>query len=133
MAKVLTRCGASNGVVYFFPGALVPREQAGWKKDGMSTGDIQLITNGNELDIVYTDGTGGTKSARADGFEVVGVPQVEPNFLLVILISLSTAVMEHYLFSQKALGMLFGEQCELVQYSLRAHFMRPVVQARSGT
>jgi hypothetical protein len=103
-AKILTRCGASNGVSFFFPGPAITAEQSGWQKDGVSGGSLQLLANGNEYDVVYTDATGGTRSARADGFEVIGVNQPQTGFLLVFAVNAQGGVMEHWLFRLDGFG-----------------------------
>lgn len=72
-AEIITRCGASKGYSYFFKGALVPKDKSGWQEDSISGGDILLVKNGKDYDIIYTDALGGTKSARADGFTIVEV------------------------------------------------------------
>jgi hypothetical protein len=57
---------ASQGYAYFFPGGLVPEAKSGWSKDGITDGRFMLIQDGKEFDLVFTDATKGTKSAKAE-------------------------------------------------------------------
>ena len=103
-ADVITRCGASKGYAYYFEGPLVPREKSGWTQDGISQGSMQLVRDGKELDIVYTD-TAGTRSAKADGFLVFNLsPPNNTGFVTLIAVSERTGVVEHYLFTLNAEG-----------------------------
>jgi hypothetical protein len=99
-ATVLTRCGPSKGYAYYFPTPLVANNQAGWRADGISNGGLQVIVDGQDYDIVFTDAFG-TRSARADGFVVMRVPG--PRILLLSM-NLQTGVVEHYLFNLDAAG-----------------------------
>lgn len=101
-AAVITKCGASKGFGYYFDGPLVPSGKSGWTEDGVSGGDIRLIQDGKELDIVVGD-TLGTRSMKADGFQVFSIRQPKPGFVLVVAIS-GIGVVEHYLFHLDALG-----------------------------
>jgi hypothetical protein len=93
-AQLITRCGASAGYSYFFENRLAPG-QSGWQRDGISTGNLQLIKSGDEYDIVYQD-TVGARSARADGFKFVHVTP-SAGFLMLIGVS-NVGVLDHYLF-----------------------------------
>jgi hypothetical protein len=73
-AKQITSCGASKGYSFNFEGPIVPRDKAGWIEDGISSGGLVLLLNGDEFDIVITDSLG-SKSMRADGFQVFNIPQ----------------------------------------------------------
>ena len=102
-ADVITRCGASKGYAYYFEGPLVPREKSGWTSDGISKGGIQLVRDGKEFDIVYTD-VAGTRSAKSDGFIVLNLSMPNTGFFTVLLVSEGTGVIEHYLFKLDAKG-----------------------------
>jgi hypothetical protein len=41
-ADVLTRCGASSGVTYYFEGSVMTADKAGWQHDAV-TGSFELI------------------------------------------------------------------------------------------
>jgi hypothetical protein len=58
-------------MTYILEGGLVQAGAGGWQKDGISNGTIQLLQDGQDLDIVVGDATGGTRSAKADGATVV--------------------------------------------------------------
>jgi hypothetical protein len=70
-AQVVATCGASKGYSYFLPGPLTSADQAGWEEDGISNGGLQLLQDGDNFDIVYTDAVG-SRSAKADGATVFG-------------------------------------------------------------
>jgi len=98
-AQVLTRCGASAGYAWFFNGTYVPEDQSGWEEDGISGGQILLLRDGDQLDVIYTDSVG-TRSARSDGGEVIYLGDGgNSRFISVLIIYLSTATTEHYLFN----------------------------------
>jgi hypothetical protein len=58
-------------MTYILEGGLVQTGAGGWQQDGISNGTIQLLQDGQDLDIVVGDATGGTRSAKADGATVV--------------------------------------------------------------
>jgi hypothetical protein len=64
---------------------------------------MQLVRDGKELDIVYTDAAG-TRSAKADGFMVVNLSMPNTGFVTVLAVSERTGVVEHYLFKIDADG-----------------------------
>ena len=101
-AATITKCGASNGYAYYFGGKVVPHGRAGWREDGISDGDIQLIQSEKEIDIVFTDSRG-TQSMKGQGYQVFSIPQPKPGFILVVALH-SRGVVEHYLFQLDALG-----------------------------
>ena len=103
-ATVVSRCSASAGYAYYFAGPLVPADKAGWRKDGVTGGSLQLLRDGNDYDIVYTDASGGSRSVRADGFEVIAVPRPQSSTVLIIGLHPTTGVLEHWLFSLDPAG-----------------------------
>src|SRR5262245_52156023 len=96
-ARILTRCGASAGFSYYLPHPLVGKD-TGWQKDGVSQGQMQLILDGNDYDVIYTDNVG-TRSSRADGFRILNLPGAEGGRLLLVGAHPSSGAMEHWLFS----------------------------------
>ncbi|WMT90175.1 hypothetical protein [Pelagibacterium sp. H642] len=92
-AQTLAVCGASSGYAYFPAVGLVTEDQSGWAEDGISDGGIMLLRDGDAYDIVYTDAVGG-RSARADGFEVIGFPT--STGVLVLTMSSVTAETYHF-------------------------------------
>lgn len=101
-AEIVTRCGPSAGYGYYFGGPLNP-EGPNWVEDGISGGGFDLVRDGEQFDIILTD-TIGTRSAKADGFHVVAVPQPTPEYLMILSIAPSTGVVEHYLFQLNSNG-----------------------------
>lgn len=114
-AAIITKCGASKGYAYYFGGQGVPPGKAGWREDGISDGEFELVQSGKALDIVFRDSRG-TQSKKAQGFQVFSVPQAKPGFMLVVAIH-SRGVVEHYLFSARCtrgrfrrMGLLKGKR-----------------------
>jgi hypothetical protein len=71
-AGVITQCGASSGVTYYFEGGAIGADKAGWKKDGV-TGSFELVANADnrEADIIYENPPPiGPSSYRAEGATV---------------------------------------------------------------
>ena len=67
-AEMLFTCGASEGKSYILPGQIVPE---GWHDDGISGGSFSFLTlEDGSLDMVFSDATGLTISARGDGGKV---------------------------------------------------------------
>ncbi len=102
-ADVVTRCGASAGMSFNFPSVLTSKDQLGWQKDGVSSGSIQLVRSGAQFDVIYTDGLG-TRSARAEGFDVVRVPGTEDRRYLLVAMNASSGVVEHWMFDLDSSG-----------------------------
>lgn len=100
-AETVTVCGASKGQSYFFQGLL--NTSPGWKDDGISNGKIELVRDRGNIDIFYAD-TVGSRSMRADGFEILAIPQPTPEFVMVVAINLTTGIVEHYLFQLDRAG-----------------------------
>ena len=94
--KIVTRCGSSSGHSFYFPGSWVAVADAGWRKDGISSGQILLIYNGDEPDIIFIPATKQIKSARAEG-TLIEVEGSDPGFRL-ILVDYQDGTIDHYLF-----------------------------------
>lgn len=101
--KIITRCGASNGYSFYFEGPVVPHGKAGWHDDGITDGNIQLVQDGDQFDLIYTDAVG-TRSATSAGFTVLNIPQAEPGFVIILAVQGQTGAVEHYLFRLDASG-----------------------------
>jgi hypothetical protein len=68
-AAVITQCGASSGVTYYFEGGAIGADKAGWQKDA-ATGGFELVANADysEADIIYENPPPiGPSSYRAEG------------------------------------------------------------------
>jgi len=99
-AEIVATCGASEGWAYYVPGGLAPAGKPEWVKDQISSGSFQLIRSGEDFDIVFTDATGRTLSAKGDGGSIVGFATKDGNVVVYILYEMLT---ENYVFwlSQK--------------------------------
>lgn len=100
-AATITRCGESQGYGWYFAGPVVPSNKAGWQKDGITGGDLTLIFDGDQPDIVYTDAAG-TRSARASGATALSINGAAGYRLIVVLYP--AGAIEHYLFNLDAKG-----------------------------
>jgi hypothetical protein len=108
VADVLATCGASDGYGYYPETAVVSKKDSGWQRDGISKGSFQLIMSGDDYDIVFTDASGGTLSARADGGHVSATTESGGNLLVLVLYPGKT--LESYVF-------WFGTKEKRVTYS----------------
>ena len=95
-ASIVAKCGPSKGHAYYFSAPLLPKNGTGWQQDGISKGAILLMRDGAEYDVVITD-TAGTRSLKADGFQIVDLGHRAP-FLVLLAIHPNTRVVEHYMF-----------------------------------
>lgn len=105
LGEILAICGASKGHGYYLPGAIVSGSNAGWQEDAISKGSFQLIRSGPEYDIIFTDATGGTLSAKGDGGEIVGYENESGSIVVTIFYPLSV---ETYVFWFGAAGPLIA-------------------------
>lgn len=67
---VIARCGASQGITYFFHDATVNPKPSGWAQDAIKGGKIVLIRLGKEWDIQFDDSVG-AYGYRQDGARVI--------------------------------------------------------------
>ena len=96
--EIVTRCGSSSGHDFYLQGGLVSPDRAGWSKGRISSGQILLIHNGNEPDIIFTDATKQIQSARAEGATVIEVEGGPPGFRLILAVYQGNGTIEHFLF-----------------------------------
>lgn len=75
-AEVVAHCGASQGISYYFYDEVFNPDAPGWVEDGISSGRIILVREGDEWDILFGDAAGST-SYRNDGAVVVLLAQNE--------------------------------------------------------
>jgi hypothetical protein len=82
----------------------VPKAESGWQEDGISGGEMVLIMNGDEPDLVFTDVTQQTFSARGVGAAVAEVRGDFKDFRLIVVIYPAGAV-EHFIFRLDGRGV----------------------------
>ena len=65
---IIARCGETSGYAYYAERKIVPREKAGWQKDGITGGKVVLarLPNGS-LDLIYYDRTESVRSSVKEG------------------------------------------------------------------
>ena len=70
-AEILVTCGSADGFAYYSEGGIIDRDRAGWTEDGIAGAETSLLfdpSNPEEpFDVLYTDSTGGTRTAKSDG------------------------------------------------------------------
>ena len=98
IAETLFTCGASAGYAYIYEGLLVPKEEAGWIKDGISGGSLSVVMVDKQLDILYVDATKKIYSYRADGADIQTVGHDLGYF--TVLVRFENAVAELYTFDR---------------------------------
>lgn len=94
-AEILALCGASDGYAYYLPKNLSKPDDAGWTDDAISTGSFQLIRAGEDFDIIYTDTTGHTLSAKGDGGSISGIVTEDGDVVVQVIYE---RVIEVYVF-----------------------------------
>jgi hypothetical protein len=94
-AEVIATCGASDGWAYYVPGGISPVKKAEWTKDGISKGSFQLIRSGEDFDVIFSDASGGTLSAKADGATVIGAATPGGDYIVHVLYAIAA---ETYVF-----------------------------------
>ena len=64
----IASCGESSGYAYYAETKMVPRDKAGWQKDGISGGRVLLakLPNGS-FDLIYYDRTEMIRSSSREG------------------------------------------------------------------
>lgn len=94
-AEVVATCGASKGWGYYVPGGLNPDQKPELVQDAILKGSFQLIRSGDDFDIIATDASGGTFSAKADGGKVIGATTQEGNIVVHVFYKVTA---ETYIF-----------------------------------
>lgn len=87
----IASCSSPQGYSYYAAYGLVPKDKAGWQKDGITGGKTTLsVINGN-YDILYTDSSGrGIMSATAEGAKVVMTRNTSSTIQVIVLYPTST-------------------------------------------
>ncbi|MEO9340760.1 hypothetical protein ABFT80_25445 [Mesorhizobium sp. SB112] len=116
LAQVIAICGASQCFGYNVKGKIVDDESAGWIKDGLANGGIQLLKDGDGFDVVYTDAVG-SRSAKAVGG--TAIKMVEDENLAMVLVAYPTATRPISVFAFRKGSSLDGSEafvasCEIL-------------------
>jgi len=103
--ETIAICGASFGKSYYLDNPLLPKSSGGWRDDSINPGRLQLIRDGaSNFDVLYTDASGGTRSARGEGFDVHRLVTVEPYRYVLIGVHRTAATIEHWIFELDVYG-----------------------------
>jgi hypothetical protein len=88
-AEVLVTCGPSAGFAYYSEYGVIDRDNAGWTEDGIAGGETSLLFDPSNseapFDVLYTDSTGGTRTAKSDAGSVSALAIDSEGILLVIV------------------------------------------------
>ena len=68
--SVWAMCGASQGQGYYFKDDFMNPDGPNWTEDGISDGQITLVENGDQFDILFGDVAGATGYVQ-DGAQVI--------------------------------------------------------------
>ena len=109
-AGVIAECGASEGYAYYFSGLLVSEEDAGWQRDKISTGSVSIVELDGDLDVIFSDATGRTKSSRANGAEVFPVGNNVDEEIISVMVLYVGRVIEVYTYNAKAKKLILVQQ-----------------------
>lgn len=102
-AQTLAVCGASDGYAYYVEGGAVIAPESGWMKDSISGGRTTLSINANdELDLSYSDATGGVYSSIGEGGNVILLRMSKDE--AAVLVNHPRATAEIYQFVRDASG-----------------------------
>jgi len=64
---------------------LLPRDKAGWQKDGISKGSYLVTRDADgKYDIIFSDAIKQTKSSREDGGDVIVVSKSDDRLVLLV-------------------------------------------------
>jgi hypothetical protein len=87
----IASCSSPQGYSYYAAYGLVPKDKAGWQKDGITGGKTTLsVINGN-YDILYTDSSGrGIMSATAEGAKIALTRNTSSTIQVIVLYPTST-------------------------------------------
>lgn len=87
----IASCSSPQGYSYYAAYGLVPKDKAGWQKDGITGGNTTLsVTNGN-YDILYTDSSGrGIMSATSEGAKIALTRNTSSTIQVIVLYPTST-------------------------------------------
>ncbi len=91
--EVITNCGSSKGYSYYMANSV---DKGGWKKDGVSEGQIIFMITNEKPDIIYRDITGKTTSVREDDKGAVHLLSSQNGEYMVLVIQGNTV--HHYHF-----------------------------------
>ena len=111
LAGVVTKCEEPDGYAYYFSGLIVPKDKAGWQKDGISKGSY-LVTRdaAGEFDIIFTDALKRTISSREDGGQIVAVSQSDDHLILVVLYPEMSVETWYFKLDSRGLGKVTVSQ-----------------------
>lgn len=98
-AETIFACGPSQGYGVYWS-ELQPEKDFVFGEDKISQGSFSLVKTEDEYDIVYSDASNKTNSARAEGAQVV-VSQAGTNFIMVTVIYPEQTVETYHFFKFK--------------------------------
>lgn len=111
-AETTIECGPLKGTAYRFENALIDKAHSGWGNDAMDNGSFLIVVDEEATDIHFRDSSGKVDSLRSQGFQIVRLQTLNPDFISLIAVH-TNGVLEHYLVKKSA------NSGELVYYQSR--------------
>ena len=91
--EVIASCGYSIGYAYFIAGGFVPTDQAGWRKEDVSS-QLLLVRKGSDYDVLKITGSRMT-TAASQGAKISVLAQ-RPD--AIILVAVYPGLFERFIF-----------------------------------
>lgn len=114
-AEVLVECGASQGWAYYTAGGVIAPADAGWAEDRITGGKTALLFDGTNaqspFDVLYTDSSGGTRTAKSDGLSVTLLAIDNAGMLVLVL---GDKLVETYHFTNEGLILTQSKHNEMI-------------------
>lgn len=84
-SELLASCGAVAGHAYYPNNGVIQEKHTGWTEDRISSGNTTLVRRDDgTLDLLFTDSTGASISARGDGGEVLLLRQAGSEAAVIV-------------------------------------------------
>jgi hypothetical protein len=103
--EIIASCRLGQGHSFYAPSSAMSGKDAGWQNDGWKSdaSRLLLLRNGKKYNLVTRDAIG-TKSANADGAEVLRLASANPSVYQIASIYPAKATVEVFTFVMNAKG-----------------------------
>jgi len=101
--KTIFTCEGPSGYAYYVEGGIVPKGKGGWVTDQISKGKISLISNDEDIDVLFLDATGSLQSSKDSGALISYVGASESMISVMVLYPSQLVEVYTYDFENKAL------------------------------
>ena len=97
-SKLVTTCGALEGMSYFVPNDTMPDDKAGWTQDKLSPGGVGLVKDGDNYDLLFVNTMIGTFSVTERGFTLRKIIDDPDKGILILSVTNPKAAHDSYFF-----------------------------------